>query len=215
MEEIVHIIPLGFEIDRVVKPFGKLKANRVYILYSTKKLPKNPSKDQRNDPLHYLKAVKSQLDQMKIDVVPQDIDIFNILELMSAISRIIVKEKADKNNVYVNMCAAGKLTSVASTLAAMYHDAKVYYINADEYPTEEKSILEHGLSIVNEPKYTILTNFKIDIPTGAKGALLVELHKRGQMTTIDILRMIGENRLKGFEDTTQLRMVEKRHPKIN
>ena len=46
VEEIVHIIPLGFEIDRAVKPFGKLKANRVYILYSKDGSPKNPSNDR-------------------------------------------------------------------------------------------------------------------------------------------------------------------------
>ena len=120
---------------------------------------------------------------MNIDVVLQETKIFDILELMSAVSKIIVKEKKEKNIVYVNMCAAGKLASVASTLAAMYHDVKVYYVKADEYPTEKNPILKHGLSIVNQPSYTILTNFKIDIPTDAKGPLLVELNKSGQMTT--------------------------------
>lgn len=35
IEEIVHIVPLGHEIDRAVKPFVSHKANKVYILAVT------------------------------------------------------------------------------------------------------------------------------------------------------------------------------------
>ena len=31
-EQLVHIIPLGYEIDRVVTPFDEFKADRIYLI---------------------------------------------------------------------------------------------------------------------------------------------------------------------------------------
>ncbi|MCD1293625.1 transcriptional regulator [Methanocella sp. CWC-04] len=203
MEEIVHIVPLGFEIDRVIKPFEKLRANRVYLLYRGNALPTKKGDARAKDPGHFLSTVKVQLEDMGISVVLVETEIFDVLELLKAVSGIILKEKLEKNIVYVNMCAAGRLSSVASTLAAMYHDVKVYYVKADDYPTEGKAIIEHGLSIVEKPNYSILTNFTIDIPTGAKGIFLAELYRKGEMTTNDIIKMIEERKLPGFDDLNE------------
>jgi hypothetical protein len=200
VEEIVHIVPLGFEIDRVIKPFEKLRANRVYLLFDGNPRPTKKGDARATDPGYFLSTVKGKLEGMGIHVVIEQTKIFDILELLKAISDIILREKQDKNIIYVNMCAAGRLSSVASTLAAMYHDVKVYYVKANDYPTESKAIIEHGLSIVETPNYSILTNFNIDIPTGAKGTFLAELYRKSEMTTNDIIKMIEERKLPGFED---------------
>ncbi len=71
------------------------------------------------------------------------------------------------------------------------------------YSKNEEELLEHVLSIINELKYFILTNFTINIPTGAKSAFLTELHKKEKMTTNDIIKMIKDNRLQGFEDLNE------------
>jgi hypothetical protein len=200
VEEIVHIIPLSFEIDRAVKPFDKMRANRVYLLHS--KSIKGKSKIR--DPRVFLESVKKQLEQRGIEVVTQESDISDPLPLLSTISNIIVKEKKLKNLIYVNMSASGKLTAVAATLAAMYHNVKVYYVPTDVgYVMDEKEMLKHGISIVDDPKCIILTNFNIDMPSGAKSTFLVELYEKGKMTTNDIVNMIKENKLKGFEDLNE------------
>ncbi|HEY3422651.1 MAG TPA: DUF6293 family protein, partial [Methanocellaceae archaeon] len=99
---------------------------------------------------------------------------------------------------------SGKLTAVAATLAAMYHDVKVYYVHVDGgFSRSTKDMAEHGFSIVNTPNYTVLTNFTIDIPSGAKSVFLAELYKKGEMSTGDIFRMIKENKLRGFEDLNE------------
>ena len=200
MEEIIHIIPLSFEIDRALKPLEKLKANRVYLVYSHESLDNKKAQASR----HFLQVVKEKLEQMDIDVVIEEGSSLDPLPLLSTISNIIVREKKEKNIIYVNMSASGKLTAVAATLAAMYHDVKVYYVPVDGgFSRTTKNMAEHGFSIINAPNYNILTNFTIDMPSGAKSAFLSELYKKGEMTTGDIIRMIRENKLKGFEDLNE------------
>ncbi len=200
MEEIVHIIPLSFEIDRAIKPLEKLKANRVYLVYSMESL----SDKKAEASMRYLQVVKEKLERMSIDVVVREGISSDPLPLLSTISDIIVREKKEKNIIYVNMSASGKLTAVAATLAAMYHDVKVYYVQVDGgFSRSTKDMAEHGFSIVNTPNYTVLTNFTIDMPSGAKSAFLVELYKKGEMSTGDIVRMIRENKLRGFEDLNE------------
>jgi len=196
----VHVIPINYEIDRAVKPFEKMKANKVYLLHSKRKI----SNENEVDPEYFLQIVKKRLKNMNIEVITQESDIYDPLPLLSTISDIIAHEKKENNLVYVNMSASEKLTAVASTLSAMYHNVKVYFVyNDGGYSKNEEELLEHGLSIVNEPNYFILTNFNIDIPVGAKTTFLVELYKKGKMTTNDIIEMIKDNRLEGFEDLNE------------
>lgn len=200
MEEIVHIIPLASEIDMAVKPFDKMRANKVYLLH-TKSVRKEFRSKGRE---YFLQEVKKRLEQKNIEVITMESELADPLPLLSTISDIIVQEKKKNNLIYVNMSASGKLTAVASTFATMHHDVKVYYVYADGgYAKNDKELLEHGLSIVNELKYFILTNFTIDTPTGAKGTFLTELYKKEKMTTNDIIQMIKDNRLQGFEDLNE------------
>jgi len=65
LEEIVHIIPLSFEIDRALRPLEKLKANRVYLVYSMESI----SEKKAQASMRYLQVVKEKLELMGIDVV--------------------------------------------------------------------------------------------------------------------------------------------------
>ena len=97
-EEIVHIIPLGFEIDRAVKPFEKLKANRVYILTIVEKgeYPKKFHDRQT----YYLHEVERKLKEIDIQTKVIHTDIFDLLDVLGKICNIIRKERARKNIVY-------------------------------------------------------------------------------------------------------------------
>lgn len=194
MEEIVHIIPLSHEIDRAVRPLQKMKANRAYLLLSSENAEKSEHVSR------VLSTVRGELEKIGIEVIVRRGDPSDPLPLLSTISDIIVQEKRQKNLVYVNMSSSGTLTAVSSTLAAMYHDVKVYYVHVDRFFKSKGGYLEHGFSVVDVPECSILTNFTIDMPSGAKSAFLVELRRKGEMTTRDIMEMIKENRLKGFED---------------
>ena len=85
-----------------------------------------------------------------IEVVCKHVNLFDLLDLMKAISKIIVNEKAEKNRIFLNMSAAGRLTSVAATLVGMAHDVRVYYVRADNYPQDDLSRQRHGLSVCSK-----------------------------------------------------------------
>ncbi len=92
MEEIVHIIPLGHEIDRAVKPFEKYKANRVHIL-SVLQTFKKYSLEMVEEQKYFTDTVADRLRSFGIGITIHTLDMFNVLEVIKKISNIIYKEK--------------------------------------------------------------------------------------------------------------------------
>ena len=206
IEEIVHIVPLGHEFDRVVKPFNRLRANRVYLLtiLDMADIP-YVSEEMCKKQKYFLDLVKDALEKKNIEVIVEHANIFDMLEVMKNVSRIIRAEKAKNNIVYVNMSGAGRLTSVAATLAAMAHGAKAYYVIADRYSKTDEEELKHGLSICgDEPKIKYIENFQINLPDEINLRLLAELCKREKgMKTKDIIRFLQELGIEEFDETKQ------------
>ena len=60
IEEIVHVVPLGHEFDRVVRPFDKLKANRVYLLTILKEvdIPYDVMEEMAKKQMYFVKLEK-------------------------------------------------------------------------------------------------------------------------------------------------------------
>ena len=198
MQEIVHIIPVGYEFDRIVKPFlgdTGFKANRVYLLSSIQDVKARSEVLEKHS--IYVNMVKKELEDLgiRVDLVP--CNLINILEMIQTMSNIICEEKSQSNIVYVNMSGAGRLTSVASTLSAMAHDVIVYYVNSDGYADEDPRMEQHGYTIVNEPKISYLKNFQIDIPNEAQLKTLAKIMVEGRMRTVDIIEYLGSE---GFEE---------------
>jgi hypothetical protein len=197
--ENVHIIPLGFEIDRAVKPFERFKANRVYILTTTDpKYPQEMNKKQE----YFIAAVKNRLEEKAIEViVKKDVDIFKMLPVMKSVSELVLDEKGKGNDVYVNMSAAGRLTSLGASLAAMAHNAKVYYVHADRYSSTPEEESQHGLSICDKLDPELLENFQIKFPDRMGRIVLVKLCKQGKkMRTDEILKLLIAKGIELFVD---------------
>jgi hypothetical protein len=215
-EEIIHIIPLGHEIDRAVKPFEKYKANKAYLLAVTETLGKY-SQDMINKQKFYVESVKNQLERKGIDTDVRNIDMFNTLEVIKHISNLIVQEKAKGNRVFVNISSAGRLTSVAATLAAMAHQVKAYYVVADGYSESEEDKKKHGLSSCRELRLQFLESLPFKLPKEEGMKVLVRLcMKEEAMKPADILEYLGSQKVEGFEkcvDMHSRRMLRK--DKIN
>jgi predicted transcriptional regulator len=200
IEETVHIIPLGHEIDRAIKPFEKIKADRVYLLTNWDE--SNPEEEMSKKQRYYYENVREKLIKSGIDVQPRvKVDLFDLLDVMKNVSKIIIKEKSLNNRIFVNMSAAGRLTSVAATLAGMAHDANVYYVHSENYPSDEKLRLKHGLSICQKSKTDKLINFQIVMPdTVGLKILLLLCNKNKRQKMRDILEFLKSENIKGFEE---------------
>ncbi|ACL16252.1 HFX_2341 family transcriptional regulator domain-containing protein [Methanosphaerula palustris] len=200
IEETVHIIPLGHEIDRAIKPFEKIKADRVYLLTNWNDI--NSDDEMSKKQHYYYEKVRKSLVAKGIDVQPMvKVDLFDLLDVMKNVSKIIVKEKKQNNRIFVNMSAAGRLTSVAATLAGMAHDTNVYYVHSDDYPSKEILRQKHGLSICREGKTEKLSNFQIVMPDPIGLRILLFLcneNKRKKMK--EILDFLKSENVMGFEE---------------
>jgi hypothetical protein len=219
LEELVHIIPLGYEIDRAVKPFEKYSARRVYILTTRENLKyDSPAEIEKNKKQRYFDAtVQRLLEEKGIEVRVEQIDMFDILDVMQTISAIILHEKAKNNRLYLNMSACGRLTSIGATLAAMAHDITIYYVRSDGYSSSEKEEREHGLSICTTPLLWQLENFRIALPDEMSLKILAHLAREvNGMTTDLILRYLFEERVPGFdEDFRSLHTLDRRRKQSN
>lgn len=198
-DENVHIIPLGFEIDRAVRPFEVFKANRAYILTSIRdnNLPSEMNKKQK----HFTDLVKAKLEKKGIKVQLNDtINIFDFFEVSKEVSKLIILEKNKGNDVFVNMCASGKLTSLGASLAALTHNAKAYYFSADRYSSSPEEEAEHGLSIIENLNYMFLPYVQIELPESLGKLVLFILCKKGEsMGSDDILNALIENKKEPFK----------------
>jgi len=204
-EEIIHIIPLGHEIDRAVKPFERYKANKVYLLAVTETFGKY-SIDMIEKQRYYVKVVKEKLERQGIETEHRNIDMFDTLEVIKHISNIIVEEKTKGNRVFVNISSAGRLTSVAATLSAMAHGVKAYYVVADGYSEGEEEKKKHGLSFCKQLRLQFLENLPLQLPKENEMKVLAKLCKeRKGMKTIEILEHLGSQNVQGFEKCADIR----------
>ncbi|WP_235855545.1 HFX_2341 family transcriptional regulator domain-containing protein [Methanofollis fontis] len=203
LSETVHIIPLGHEIDRAVKPFTRTRADRAYVLTVPKAADLDP--EMNNKQQFFLDRVIEELQGFGIPVTFVPVNMFSIPDVMRVIARIIRTEQEVGNRVLVNMSSCGRKTSVAVTLAAMVHDAAVYYVSADRYassggPEDER---RHGLSVVEEVRTEMFQNFRIMMPKHENLLLLAELYRRrhegdGRMESDMIIEFFHESGVYGF-----------------
>lgn len=188
MEENVHIVPLGYEYDRAVRPFegpSGFRVNRVYLMSALEGVEAPPevvSKHQK-----YADMVRARLEELGIIVVPVPTNLIDILEVLKKVCKIIRAEQAQGNNVYVNMSSAGRLTSVGATLSGMVHGVKVYYVVSDGYADNDPRMETHGYTIVETLKITYLENFKISLPGDLQLKVLAEIFRIGRMRTVEII----------------------------
>jgi hypothetical protein len=203
LPENVHIIPLGHEIDRAVKPLIKTKADRVHLLAILPDAELDPVMKEKQ--VTYTREVTVRIEELNIPVQFHGVDMFDILEVMKKVSRIIVIEKEKGNNVYVNMSACGRKTSFAVTITSMFHDVPAYYVAADSYATGENSGKEtdHGMSIVESGNIELLQQFRIMKPDETNIALLAELYRRKtkkmpDMKSEEIIDFFNRMKVHGF-----------------
>jgi len=199
MEEIIHIIPLGYEYDRAIKIFEDIsgrKANRVYLLSSLKN---DVPLEIRERHKRYLQKVLQKLEEKKIEVIVISVNLIDLLDVMQKISYLVKMEANAGNLVYINMSAAGRMTSVGATLAGMVQGAKVYYVESSGYSNTDADWEQHGLSIViGTPIIHYLKNFQINLPNTEQQYVLAKLYQENTMTAYDIIKYLVNLKMSNF-----------------
>lgn len=198
MEEVVHVVPLGWEYDRAVLPLTRFRAHRVYLLCDAEGHPKRR---------YYLEKVKARLNRDGVEVKEVPVDTFMDLPgMMREVSRIVQAELNGGARVHVNISAAGRLASIGAALAAMAHlkpdRGSIYYVPAVDYPSSEKEQLRHGMSRGMKGDPIDLPLFELSLPNLPSRLVLSHLLISGSKTLkySEARRILSQHGFAGFEN---------------
>jgi len=155
----VHVAPVGFEVDRIVLPAIKMKADRVWLIIHSE-----PHLDKGDN---FVKLIQAKLKDARIDCLQAQADRIDLFDILRALRTIVLREKG--NSILVNVSVGSKIQAIASMMACMmFKDIamiKPYYVVPERYNSslvkedEEKQETEGVKDIIGLPEY------KIEIPT--------------------------------------------------
>ena len=149
----IHISAVGFEIDRIVLPAIKLKADKVWLITHN-----NPSNDKG---FEFVNKVKESLKKEKIEVAEEKADRKDLFDTLRAFRSIVSRESG--NQIMVNVSTGSKIQSIAFMMACMmfkdFGMIKPYYAEPDEYMTLSHEQETSGLRDIK-----LLPDYKIEIP---------------------------------------------------
>lgn len=201
----VHIAPVGYEVDRIVIPATREKADRVWLL-----LHENRSEDKA---LPFIKKIESRLESYKIETKSMYHDRRDLFKIIKAVKEVILQEK--DNEIYINLASGSKIQAIGTMMAAMMfndnNNIHPFYVEAETYPgfDAKKPISTGAKEISNVPTYDI----KIPDRILVSSLQLISEHKRltkKEMAKIAVEnKLINVNALKGNESQATFASLDK------
>jgi hypothetical protein len=141
----IHVVPTGFEIERVVLPATALKAEKLILLAN---LPKGDRAAK------FRTSVIEELERRGIDYEVVRAPIFDLGKTLDVVVRILRAHSRD--NLSINISAGSKIQALAGCLASMILRAEgievtVYYAEPKRYrESPPKTPLSFGLRQIIE-----------------------------------------------------------------
>jgi len=181
----VHIVPLGFEIDRIILPAQQMKADKIWLLRHD-----NPAQDKAKS---YSDKIIKEFKKNKIKVEFAEAnrnDVFNILKIVKEIF-----EKEKNNDIYVNVSSGSKIQAIACMMACMmFNDDKnvnPFYVEAKEYLGFSGKPISKGIKEIEYvPTYEIQTPEERHI-----AALKIVVDKGGRISKKEMAKLAVEKKL--------------------
>jgi hypothetical protein len=141
----VHIMPIGFEEERVYEVANQLLADKVVLLGHTGDLDAGETTGTT-----CRENVVERLAEYQIRVEERYCDLFDLYDALGTIAEEIDSHEAEE--VYVNLATGGKVTAIAGMIACMVTDATPYYVQAANYDDSPPTGIEN---IEKLPRYPI------------------------------------------------------------
>ena len=149
----IHIAPVAFEVDRVVIPAVRMKADKVYLVAHD-----DVAKDKA---IKYRQKIVRQLEKKGIKTEVVFANRLRLFPIIKTVTEIIFKER--KNDIYVNVATGSKIHAIGCMMACMLFDDRdkihPFYAQAEKYPEYEGTGQEtYGVSEIHSlPTYRIGT----------------------------------------------------------
>ena len=159
----IHIAPVGYEIDRVVLPAKKMKADKVFLL-----VHENPSDDKATK---FYDSIDEKLTKLNIEtekIYHNRLDLFQIIKSVKQ----LIESQVD-NSIYVNLASGSKIQSVGCMMACQLFNDKEnvspYYVEAKEYTGFSGEAISKGIKEIQgvptfeiqKPEFKLIQALKI------------------------------------------------------
>ncbi len=168
----VHIAPVGFEIDRIVIPAKKMRADKVWLIGHS-----NLSEDKARP---FLEKIKKTLEKSNIEVEQTTANRYRMFDIVRVVKELIMKER--QHDIYLNVASGSKIHAVGLMMATMIFDDREnlhpFYAQAKDYHhTKISQPQTTGVAEIHDlPTYQIQTP-----PQKQLEALKILVDNKGKM----------------------------------
>jgi hypothetical protein len=169
----VHIVPLGYEFDRIVEPIRDQRADLVYLLEDEGAGERRTSGSDRGvgeqtATADYHEELRAELESIVPEVRTRECDLTDVYAVLGDVTTIADVHAEDR--VYVNVSGAGTIPAIGATIACMdvSTDAHAYYVEPSEYAHDgAREPISFGLDGVEA-----LPTYPIESPTREQVAIM-------------------------------------------
>lgn len=123
----VHVIPVGFEYDRVVLPARERRADRVYLL------AKPPPDKCARLVARAVEFFRAEMRLAEMDVRVEHAPVHGLEEMLVLLARLFHVERGRGNAVHVNLSSGSKMQAVAGMLACQMYGGHPYFCVPERY----------------------------------------------------------------------------------
>jgi hypothetical protein len=182
----VHIAPVGFEIDRILIPAKKMRADKVWLMGHS-----NLSNDKARP---FLDKIRKALEKNNIEVQETTANRYRLFDIVRVVKEIILEEK--QHDIYLNVASGSKIHAVGLMMATMIFDDREnlhpFYAQAKDYHhTKVSEPQTSGVEEIHDlPTYQIQTPPKKQLE-----ALKILVDNEGKMKKKDMAEVAEKEEL--------------------
>lgn len=159
----VHVVPLGYEYERILEPIRNQRADLVYLLEDD-----GTDAGARTGTADYHGDLREELEAAVPEVRIRDCDLTDVYAVLGIVTTIAAKHADD--DVSVNVSGAGTIPAIGATMACMdvSTDARAYYVEPESYGHDgEREPISTGVEEIEQ-----LPAYPIDSPTPDQVAIM-------------------------------------------
>lgn len=163
----VHVVPLGYEHDRIAQPVRKHDADIVYLLAEDGDHPSLTP---------YQQALVEDLEGDGRSIRFRETDLTDLYDVLAVVTTVAADHEDDV--VRVNVSSGGKLAAIGSAIACMATSATAYYVHVDEHvPDLEEQPRTRGMR-----EAEVLPSYPIEAVSRDQVAILAYLEETNDET---------------------------------
>jgi len=181
----VHIAPVGYEVDRIVLPAKKMRADKVILL-----VHENVNEDKATK---FYQKISEQLKKLNIESVIEYHNRTKLFAIIKTVKQLILSEKG--NIISVNLASGSKVQAIGCMMASMmFNDndnVNPFYVEAKEYLGFSGKAMSKGIKEIEQ-----IPTYEIQKPEDRHiQALKIVVDNNGRISKKEMARIAVEQKL--------------------